>query len=237
MNEIIRRVAVSSLVFLALLVVAAWPWLPVQRGFSAIYCPIANLFLAPQIFGQGGHARLVPLSRIERHATDNVTADAALALTVAGFDGDLPMGMSLRRDVYLPLWILIALLVAVPLRFARRMKALAIGISIMVVLDLAALELTVAWTFAFQLRGIYADAGSVWRRLVDLAYGALLTPPGNRFIAPLAIGAVIFAWLREPQARRDSSRRFDEVVTVNDVSSVRSESSPADPSGRVGSAT
>jgi hypothetical protein len=117
------------------------------------------------------------------------------------------------------------------------MKALAIGISIMLLLDLAALELMVAWTFAFQLRGIYADAGSVWRRLVDIAYGALLTPPGNRFIAPVAIGAVIFAWLREPQARRDSSPRFDEVVTIGNVSSARSDSSPAEPGGRVGSAT
>ena len=50
----------------------------------------------------------------------------------------------------------------------------------MIGLDLAALELLVTWTFAFQLRGIYAaDAGSIWRRLVDLAYGAVLTPPGK----------------------------------------------------------
>ena len=101
MTGTIRRVAVSSPVFLAVLVVGAWPWPPVQRGFSAINSPVANFFLAPQTFGRGGHARLVPLARIERHASDNVTADAALALAVAGFQSDLELGMSLRRDVYL----------------------------------------------------------------------------------------------------------------------------------------
>ena len=88
-------------------------------------------------------------------SSDNVTADAALALSVAGYDGDLAMGMSVRRDAYLPLWILIALLIAAPLPFARRMKALAIGVPLMLALNLAALELLVTWTFAFQLRGIY----------------------------------------------------------------------------------
>ncbi len=197
-----RRVAVSLAVFFALLVVGAWPWPPIQRGWSAIYCPFANLIIAPQTFGQGGHARLRPLPRIERHPTDNVTADAALALTVDGFDGDLAIGMSVRRDAYLPLWISIALLIAAPLGFARRLKALAIGIPVMMALNLAALELLVTWTFAFQLRGIYpADTVTVWTRLVDLAYGALLTPPGNRFIAPLGVGAALIVWLRGPRAR------------------------------------
>jgi hypothetical protein len=196
-----RRVAVSVAVFLGLLVAGAWPWSAIQRGFAAIYCPVANLVIAPQTFGQGGHARLRPLPRIVRGPNDNVTADAALALSVAGYDGDLAMGMSVRRDAYLPLWILMALLGAAPLPFARRMKALAIGIPLMLALNLAALELLVTWTFAFQLRGIYpADAGEIWRRLVDLAYGAVLTPPGNRFIAPLAIGAVLIVWLRGTRA-------------------------------------
>jgi hypothetical protein len=199
-----RRVAVSLSAFLLLLVAGAWPWPAIQRGFAGIYCPVANLVIAPQIFGRGGHARLRPLPRIVRQPTDNVTADAVLSLSVAGFDGDVAMGMSVRRDAYLPLWILSALLIAAPLPFARRMKALVIGIPVMLALNLAALELLVIWTFAFQLRGIYpADAGALWRRLVDLAYGAVLTPPGNRFIAPLAVGAALIVWLRgtRPQAR------------------------------------
>jgi len=89
----------------------------------------------------------------------------------------------------------------VPLPFALRMKALSIGVPVMLALNLAALELLVTWTFAFQLRGIYpADTSAIWRRLVDLAYGAVLTPPGNRFIAPLALGAALIVWLRGTRA-------------------------------------
>ena len=196
-----RRIAISLAVFLGLLLLGAWPWPAIQRGFAAIYCPVANLVIAPQTFGRGGHARLRPLPQIARGPNDNVTADAALALSVAGYHGDLGIGMSVRRDAYLPLWILTALLIAVPLPFARRMKALAIGIPLMLALNLAALELLVTWTFAFQLRGIYpADTSVVWKRLVDLAYGAVLTPPGNRFIAPMALGAALIVWLRETRA-------------------------------------
>lgn len=189
-----RRVAVALAAFLGVLIAGAWPWPSVQRGWSAIYCPVANLVIAPQTFGRGGRARLRALPSIERHANDNVTADAVLSLSVAGFGGDLPLGMSVRRDAYLPLWILVSLLIAAPLGFARRLKALAIGIPLMMVLNLASLELLVTWTFASQLRGIYpADTSSLWLRAIDLAYGAVLVPPGNRFIAPLGAGAVLIA--------------------------------------------
>lgn len=189
-----RRVAVALAIFLGVLIAGAWPWPAIQRGWSAIYCPIANLVIAPQTFGRGGRARLRALPSIERHANDNVTADAVLSLSVVSYGGDLPLGVSVRRDAYLPLWILVSLLIAAPLEFARRLKALAIGIPLMLALNLAALELLVTWTFAFHLRGIYpADAAPIWRRAVDLAYGAVLVPPGNRFIAPLAAGAVLIA--------------------------------------------
>ena len=196
-----RRVAEALAIFFGVLIAGAWPWPPVQRGFSAIYCPIANLVIAPQTFGRGGHARLSALPRIERRANDNVTADAVLSLSVAGFGGDLPLGVSVRRDAYLPLWILISLLIAAPLGSARRLKALAMGIPFMLALNLAALELLVTWTFAFQLRGIYPrDGAPIWLRAVDFAYGAVLSPPGNRFIAPLAVGAALIALF---QGRRD----------------------------------
>jgi hypothetical protein len=199
-----RRIAASLGLFLALMAVGAWPWEPVPHAFSARYCPVANLVLGHQTFGRGGHARLLPLERIVRQEGDNVTADTALSLTVAGFEGDLQMGMSLRRDAYLPLLILVALIVAAPLPAVGRLKALSIGVPIMTALNLAALELLVVWTFALRLKGIY-DLGGAARRLLDFAYGALLTPPGNRFIAPLALGAAIVAWQRARRPDPQSS--------------------------------
>ncbi len=207
-----RRVAVALAIFLGALIAGGWPWPPLQRGWSAIYCPIANLVIAPQTFGRGGHARLRALPSIERHPNDNVTADAVLSLSVAGFGGDLPLGMSVRRDAYLPLWILVSFLLAAPLGSARRLKTLAIGIPLMLALNLAALELLVTWTFAFQLRGIYpADAAPLWLRAVDLAYGAVLSPPGNRFIAPLAVGATLIALFH---GRRQDVTKTSRRVTA-----------------------
>lgn len=200
-----RRVAGALAVFLGVLIAGAWPWPPVQRGFSAVYCPIANLVITSQTFGRGGHARLSALAQIERHANDNVTADAVLSLSVAGVGGQLPLGISVRRDAYLPLWILISLLSAAPLGSARRLKAVAIGIPFMLALNLAALELLVTWTFAFQLRGIYPrDGAPIWLRAVDFAYGAVLSPPGNRFIVPLAVGAALIALF--PGRRHDVTK-------------------------------
>jgi hypothetical protein len=188
-----RRIAAGLALFLALMVVGAWPRPGAARAFSVIYCPIANLVLGHQTFGRGGHARLLPLDDVVRRDGDNVTADTALSLTVAGFTGDLRLGVSLRRDAYLPLLILVALIAASPLPAARRLAALAIGIPIMTALNLAALDLLVVSTFALRLKAIY-DAGAVARGLLDFAGGALLTPPGNRFIAPLVLGAAIIAW-------------------------------------------
>ena len=206
-----RRVALALAIFLGVLIAGSWPWPPLQRGWSAIYCPIANLVIAPQTFGRGGHARLRALPSIERHPNDNVTADAVLSLSVAGFGGELPLGMSVRRDAYLPLWILVSLLLAAPLGSARRLKTLAIGIPLMLALNLAALELLVTWTFAFQLHGIYpADAAPIWLRAVDLAYGAVLSPPGNRFIAPLAVGATLIALF--PGRRQDVTKTSRPVT-------------------------
>ena len=150
--------------------------------------------IAPQTFGRGGHARLVPLPEAVRRPTDSVTADTALSLTVAGFSGDLQLGLSLRRDAYLPLWILMALLAAAPLTLRRRLEAFAFAVPIQLAVNLVALQLTIVWTLAFQLKGIY-DRGASALRLIDFAYGALLTPPGNRFIVPLGLGLATIVWL------------------------------------------
>jgi hypothetical protein len=53
--------------------------------------------------------------------------------------------------------------------------------------------LVAAWTFMIQLRGVYPPA-PLTRQLTDLAYGLLLTPPGNRFIAPILLAGGLIGW-------------------------------------------
>jgi hypothetical protein len=198
-----RRAVIRWLgLFAGLLVLGAWPWPRVALAFSAVYCPIANLVLGGRTFGDGGHARLVPVQEIRRKESDNVTADALLSLTVDGFAGALPLGVSLRRDVYLPLLILVALIASSPLPIRRRLTCLGVGVPLTLGAGMAASALVVMWTFMTQLRGVYPPS-PVTRWIVDFAYGALLSPPGNRFIAPLALSALLVAW----QARWQPSLR------------------------------
>jgi hypothetical protein len=192
-----RRIALHAGLFAALMLLGGWPWPGVARAFSALYCPFGNLIVGHQTFGYGGHARLAPLDRIARQASDNVTADASIALTVDGFQGDMRLGVSLRRDAYLPLLIAIALIAAAPLALGRQLRSLAIAVPLLLLWTAAVFQLLVIWTFATQLRGIYTSS-PLQQRLVDLAYGALLAPPGNRFIAPIVLAIGTIAW----QARR-----------------------------------
>jgi hypothetical protein len=173
----------------------AWPLPSVALAFSRIYCPLANVVLSNLTFGERGHARTIPLSRIERREGDNVTADALVSLTVDGFKGDLPLGVSLRRDVYLPLLLALLVIALSGLSLRRRLVCAAIAVPVVLGAGVAANGLVAAWTFATQLRGLYPP-GTAHRRFLELAYSALLSPPGNRFIAPILLGAGLVLWHR-----------------------------------------
>ena len=180
---------------MALFMACAWPLPPVALGFSRVYCPLANVVLSNLTFGERGHARMVPLSRIQRRDSDNVTADALVSLTVDGFQGELPLGVSLRRDVYLPLLLALLVIALSGLSLPRRLVCAAIAAAVVVGAGVAANGLVAAWTFATQLRGLYAP-GTAHRRFLELAYSALLSPPGNRFIAPILLGVGLVLWQR-----------------------------------------
>jgi hypothetical protein len=188
-----RRLALSLAMFLALVALGAWPWPRVALAFSGAYSPVANLFLAGHTFGTRGHARLIPLQQITRKPSDNVTADTTLSFTVDGFQGSLPLGISLRRDVYLPLLIAVALIVSAPLPSRRCLLCLSLAVPVVLAAGIASNGLVAAWTFMIQLRGVYPPA-PLTRQLTDLAYGLLLTPPGNRFIAPILLAGGLIGW-------------------------------------------
>lgn len=200
-------------VAVALLVGCAWPLPGVVLGFSRIYCPLANVVLSNLTFGERGHARMVPLSRIERRDGDNVTADARVSLTVDGFEGELPLGVSLRRDVYLPLLLALLVIALSALSLRRRLACGAIAAVTVLGAGVAANALVAAWTFATQLRGLYPP-GTAHRRFLELAYSALLSPPGNRFIAPLLLGVGLVLW----QGARSQQASHRELTRQRDCS-------------------
>lgn len=190
-----RRFARSAALFLAIVMVAGWPWERVALAFSAAYSRVVDALLFDHVtFGAGGHAHLKPFPRRIGAAGDAVTADAELSLTLDRHAGALRVGASLRRDAWLPLVIVVAIGVAAPGAARTRLRRAAIGAAVVFAYSVAALWLAVLWMFAVQIRGVYALSDGA-RGIIDLANRALLLPPGNRFIVPLAVGFVLL-WMR-----------------------------------------
>lgn len=188
-KTIVRSVALG----LGLVVLGMIPWPRLPLGFSAIYCAIANAVVFDHTtFGQGGHAHLTALDALTSSPGDSVTADTVLALTVDRYQGAFTLGLSLKRDAYLPLLLVVALLVAAPGFTRRRWRALLTGLTVIFGCTIAVIDLLVRWTFVFQLKAVY-DASPFWRGLLDVLYSALLVPPANRFIVPSLV-AVFLIW-------------------------------------------
>ena len=197
MREIAARVGA----FLVVVALAGWPWQPVRRAFASAYCATVGAGLGAVSFRDGtGHARVRPAApTTARRPGENVTSDAEVELSLGGPAALPRLGVNLRRDAYLPLLLLIGAIALAPLRMRSKALGLLVGIPIVLAASLAALAALVAWVFAGGLGPPDAMASPT----LDLAVRMLLAPPGNRFIAPLVLAAVLILW------RLRSERRFD----------------------------
>jgi hypothetical protein len=190
------------LIFLALLGTAGWPWPPVEVGFSRAISALGNVCLGwPQ--WSPAQLELVPLGVASSHgSTDNVRADTQMVLRLAHPEREARVGLSLRRDAYLPLLIFVAATVVLPLPRRARLCCLAFGIPL--VLAVAMLSLAV---LALFLLGRVPGVGvATWQaQLCQFLFEIWLAPPGNRVIAPLLLAAVSglsVAGLADVQRRR-----------------------------------
>jgi hypothetical protein len=153
-----------------------------------------NAALGGIAFGRGGHVHLAPGDTLPngRRVEGEVTTDCMMEMTLAGRRGHAIHGLSARRDAYLPLLIVVAVLVAASLGWRTPLRRVLIGVAAEAAVIVASLWLFVVWDFAIGLRvgGVYALSGS-GLRVLDLSFRMLLLPPGNRFIVPLLIAAAI----------------------------------------------
>jgi hypothetical protein len=127
-----------------------------------------------------------------------IVEDARLVLSVDGFEGELPFGLSTRRDAYLPALLLLGAVAGAPLGARRKLVCVGAGIATVWVLSLVCVHLTAVWIFATRLEGVYA-ADSAWRGVLDVVAGALLLPPSNRFALPLVLALGLVIWFGRPQ--------------------------------------
>jgi hypothetical protein len=186
-----QRVAARVVAFFLLLAVAGWPWPTVRRAFASAYCATVGAALAQLSFASGsGHARLLPAPPdAVRRPGDNITADAVVELSLDGRPGHPRLGVSLRRDAYLPLLILVAAIAVAPLSIRSKAISWLIGVPLVLGGSLAALAMLVSWVLA----GGLGPQSAVKSSALDLAVRLLVAPPGNRFIAPLVLAALLIA--------------------------------------------
>jgi hypothetical protein len=179
----------------------ALPWPGSAQGFARGYGALANaIVFAPAHFGPLGRARLAPLTddvagESSAAGSQGVVPDAVLALRVEGHTGELRFGVSLRRDAHLVLAVLFAVILAAPLGWRRRARALAVGVPVVLLLTLACQWLGAACLFASRLGTIY-PLGPTMQALLDTSHEALLLPPANRFVVPLIVGLASCCWQR-----------------------------------------
>lgn len=192
-----RELGRSLAVALFVLLLVGFPFPGPRLLFGQSFASAANVLLSRVTFGERGHATLVAFERtsLVRGPRENVTADSRLELSVDGYSGNVGLGLSLRRDVYLPLVLFWALTVGAPLSRAvgdwkrrLRLKAsvLVAGSTVLVLLAVAAVWTTAAWAFSRFVTGA-SNLGPAAAGLLDVVAQSLLLPPSHRFIVPVVL--------------------------------------------------
>ncbi len=196
----------STALFVAILVCGALPWPGLRQGFNSVFRGGGNALLAAFTFGKGGHASLAPLDATRNAAAkdsppiqQHVAADTLLALRVDGRVGTVGLGLNLRREVYMPLVLFVAVVLAAPMRARAKFRAVMVGTPVVLLIAFGCIWCLALYTFAFNVRGVL-QLDAVGGLVVDLVYRGVLLPPGNRFIAPLAmgLGVVALEFVRQP---------------------------------------
>jgi hypothetical protein len=179
----------------------ALPWPGLRQAWARGYGAAMNAALLSRVtFGERGHAHLRPAGPGEAAGADNIVPDSILELRVDGYQGELKLGASLRRDGYLPLVFVLAAIATAPLPWRGRLRALAVGLPAILILAASCQWLGLLWIFSHQLRGVL-ELGPASRTLVEGGFETLLLPPANRFLVPLLLGFGLALWPR-PRARQ-----------------------------------
>lgn len=186
----------------ALILALGWSCKPLEAAFIRGYCTTTNLVLRHVTYGGKVKAVLRPAPKdFGRRPEDQVATDTFLDLRASGYAGFYRAGVNLRRDVYLPWLLYMALVSAAPLALELRVRKLALGSGVIAIAALLSSLALVEWLVTTQAATVYTP--TTWtRRLTEFVMERWLTPPGNRVIAPLllAAAAVLPVWFENRSA-------------------------------------
>lgn len=186
--------------FVALVALALWPSTAARHVVSEVGCALLSPFLSHTTFNGQTHIDVEPLPPPSAaDARRHVAADTALILRLSKYAGEMRVELSLRRDVYLPLVVFAALIAVSPFSWRRRAALAALGFAVILVAGVGSIYVLLANIYsgrlplAPQLSEVYPVSEGLGDFLQFL-HERWLTPPANRVIAPLLLGALLLAF-------------------------------------------
>ena len=184
-----RRLVGSFCLFVLLFGLLTVPWPGVQACYSTAYRAVANA-----LFGSFGSEGIV---RFEPRPSDRKWADTSVMMARRGSSEGIAIPHSPRLRGYLPTAELIALILATPVPWSRRWRALMWGL--LWVHGYILLKLVIALLHAYDGTDpwcLYA-LGPFWSKVLYGTYEVLVRSGTTPFLVP------IFLWLAVTFRRSD----------------------------------
>jgi hypothetical protein len=178
----------SALTFAALALVLLAPWPRYGRAVSALFGGFANAVV--EVTGAGGDAE--PRFSIAGRGPSSADANdwtVWLAATRGPAAAQPPMPLETRILGYTPLALLLALTIASPASWRRRVKMIAIGWALL----LARLALAIALPLGRAFGGPRSPSGP----LTEIVWYVLIDLPAMSYAAPLFAWWISFAMTRD----------------------------------------
>jgi len=187
--------------------ILAVPWPAVQRAYSAAYAGAANA-----LFGSFGSDGLVQFQRSPKSARP---ADLELVIRKRGAPqvGRAPHDPILTG--YLAMVEVIALILATPVSWSRRCKAMMWGMLLVHAYIWLRLEITLLHWFSGDSPLALYKPGPFWSKLLASAFELISVSPTSTFVVPIFIWILVsfrrsdFEGWRE--AARTSTRTTEEL--------------------------
>lgn len=194
-----RELARAIAIFAVALAAGLLPSRAVREDFSRAISALGNSVLGSVRFHGGVRAELRPVLAGASGTGDNVDEDTQIVLSVPGRQARATIGISSRRDAYLPLVVFAAAVAALPV--ARRAKIVCLLLGTPIILMTAIIAVWILVTY-LSTHGRGAPPEGLVVVLTSFLFERWLTPPGNRVISPLLFAAILAYTLQHLARRR-----------------------------------
>ncbi len=183
------------------LLIGLLPWPGLNAAFGGLYRGVMNATIGHVSFGDGGQVEFLPTPEsASADLTDVGTWDTVLALSIGGKDagswvgskkGQRPMiAVNPRRRLLLAWVLTTALIFALRFRGRRQLEAWSLATALLFAWAIMSTYLLVLFTFTrLPSTPVHLSPGP--KAVLDILYKGVVAPPGNRFLEPLVVVAIV----------------------------------------------